>query len=619
MATDLEDGLFAQYMDELAYLQNAGSAFARKYPRVAGSLELSGQGSTDPHVQRVIESFAFLTARLQRSYAAQVPDVPAALLDVLYPSLTAPIPSMTVAAFRTEPAQSRALSGIVVPSNTTLFTAAGGQAGELTCRFRTCYPVTLWPIEVENAWLEPPSLYAFLDSRPDVERVIRIRLRCQGNRRFDEFSPPVLRFFLPPSSGSRDTIYETLFSRLLGVGVATVAPETEAPAGPAAGGQWLNDVRVREVGFTADEDVLPSPPMSFQAYRLLQEFFAFSDKFNFIDVGELPKGCLGSGSQADLLFLLKATPRQRVSINANSFALGCTPAINLFQRISEPIRLDQTRLDYVLVADIRRQSSTEIHSIDRVSRAMDRPERGQTIHPLFSFRDSATDDGGDVTYYARRRPTPDGSDQSSEFVISFVDPHLDLTVPAGDTVFARVNCTNRGLAEHIDQGARFHLEVDLPLAEVSCLMRPTSQLAPPTHSAALWRLVSHLSANHLTLTDGETGIGTLREILKLYSASGDAGSAALIGGLTTMSTRRIVRQIGQDAWRGFCRGMEITLTFDADRTADGGLYLFGSVLSRFFGLYAAVNSFTELVIILKGKQRDETWRWPALTGEATLL
>jgi type VI secretion system protein ImpG len=638
MPPEGSDALLSHYMAELAYLHNAGSAFALLYPRVAGALELAPHGSTDPHVQRLIESFAFLTARLQRTYEAQLPEVPTALLDILYPQLVAPTPSMSIAAFRTDPEQSRSVAGVTVPAGTLLFATAEGAADAPTCRFRTGYPVALWPVEVADARIEPPTLYPFLDARPDVQRVLRIRLRCQGNRRFGEFAPPSLRFFLPPSGGRREAIFELLFTHLRGVAVGTIAADAPPPDGPAADARLLHGARLGEVGFAADEALLPSRPMSHQAYRLLQEYFAFPDKFLFVDVAGLPHGALGEGSHADLLLLLGAAPDHAVTVNAGSFVLGCTPIINLFPRVSEPIRLDHTRLEYPLVADIRRERSVEIHSIERVTRLTARTGRGQTVHPLFSFGRTGQDDAGTMRYYARRQPASDTAADRDEIVLSFVDPGLDPDLPAGDTVFAHVMCTNRGLAEQLGAGTRLNLEVDLPVRGVSCMMRPTRQLPPPANGAALWRLVSQLSVNHLSITGGPAtggpatggpatggpatggahGIAALREILLLY-CSGDQVAAKRIDGLTQLSTRRVVRHIGSDAWRGFVRGLEITLTFDARSFADSGWYLMGSVLSRFFGLYAAVNSFTELVLVMKGGQREETWRWPALTGATELL
>ena len=207
---------------------------------------------------------------------------------------------------------------------------------------------------------------------------------------------------------------------------------------------------------------------------------------------------------------------------------------------------------------------------------------------------------------------------TTNVMLSFVDPDLDPSNPAGDMVFAHVMCTNGDLAQQVDGGTRLNLEVDLPLTGRLCLHRPTRQVPPPTNAIALWRLVSHLSVNHLSIAGGRDGVLALREILKLYCPH-DEFLGRQIDAIKQLSTRRKVLKVGEDAWRGFVRGTEITLEFDAVAGADFSVYLLGSVLSQFFGLYAAVNSFTRLVMVLKGRQRDEVWRWPALTGQTELL
>ena len=613
MPADGEETLFPHYMTELDYLRMAGSEFARKYPQVAKALDLTTHGSTDPHVQRLIESFAFLTARLQRSYDAQLPEVPAALLDVLYPQLTAPIPAMMVAAFHTDPAQSRAIAGITVPAGTALIARASGQGDDIVCRFRTGYPVELWPLDIAEASIDPPTAYPFLDTRPEVQRVLRIRLRCQGHRRFAEFAPPSLRFYLSPLIGNRDALYELLFAAPPEIAIGAVAQ-----AEPADAPMMLPGARLHQVGLRGEEALLPCPPMSHQAYGLLQEYFALPEKFMFFDVAGLPPGAFGTGAEADLLILLAAAPRQRITLPAESILLRCTPILNLFPRLSEPIRIDHTHLEYRLVADMRRSGRAEIHSVERVTRMSAATGKGEAVQPLFSFARADRDENGTALYFIRRERSSFADNDRVEFFLSMLDPDLNPDLPAGDTVFAHLLCTNQGLTDQMGRGTRLDVEVDLPVSGVSSVTRPTSEVPPPTRGKALWQLVSHLSLNHLSLTGGDEGLAGLRGIFRLYD-SANATGVDRTSGLVHLSSRRVVRRIGDDAWRGFCRGIQITLVFDAERYPPPDLYLLGAVLSRFFGLHAAVNSFTELVIVRRNGQREEKWSWPAVTGETQLL
>lgn len=616
MKTEASADFLPYYMAELGFLRVAGRDFALRYPRVAAQLELSSELSHDPQIQRLIESFAFLTARLQRGYDLQFPEIPEALLSVLYPQLVAPVPSMAIAAFVADPEQSRSVSGVTVPAGTALFAEADPPAthaaGDRTCRFRTAYATTLWPVEVADAALEHSRGYAALDAVPRAQRVVRIRLRCLGHRRFAEFAPPALRFYLSANSAGRAEIFELLMAHGCGVAVAPV-PEGDAP--PEA--RLIEAAGLRTVGLGADEAILPSPPMSHQAYGLLQEYFAFPDKFLFIEVTGLPPSAFGAGTQADLLLLLDSPPQGLVVVNDATFVLGCTPIVNLFTRVAEPIRVDQTKLEYRLVADSRRESTTEIHSIQKVTRASADAARAGSVRPLFSFRHADGLDDNRVMYWARRRPAANPGLEGSELVLSFVDPDLNPDLPATDMVFAHVLCTNRGSGQYVPAGRPMDLEVDLPVRAVTCLTRPTRQVPPPATGGMLWRLVSHLSTNHLPLTGGEDGAAALREVLMLYCPRNEAGPARRIAGLTRVSSRRAVRRIGDDAWRGFCRGFDIDLEYDDRAFAGESAYMLGLVLSRFFGLHAGINAFARLS--MSSPQREETWRWPPVTGDAILL
>jgi type VI secretion system protein ImpG len=327
---------------------------------------------------------------------------------------------------------------------------------------------------------------------------------------------------------------------------------------------------------------------------------------------------LSGTASADLLFLLADRPQQHLAVDAGTIRLGCAPIINLFARTTEPIRLDHTRLEYRLVPDSRWENSTEIHSIVRVSRSSVFEDDSRTIKPFFSFTHVDTADKDAALWLARRQPISNPALTGTETCLSFVDPELNPANPAGDVVFAHTLCTNRNLAGQMTVGNLLQLELDAPLQNIVCLTKPTAQIDPPLAGATLWRLISHLSVNMLSLQGGAESLAALREILHLYCGVENAAAARQVAGLAALSTRWIVRRIGDDAWRGFVRGLEVAVEFDEEQFVGGSAYLLGAVLDRFFSLYAGVNSFTELVV--SSKQRDGVWkRWPARAGEAFVL
>ncbi|MCX6598757.1 MAG: type VI secretion system baseplate subunit TssF [Acidobacteria bacterium] len=611
MATNETESLLRYYSSELSYLRRLSASFARRYPKIAGRLELHGGESADPHVERMLESFALLTARLQRRLDGEFPEITTALLGVLYPHLVDPVPPMTIARFEVDAARGKLTSGHLIPAGSQLFART---STNLTCRFRSSYPVTLWPIKVVEADLESEAQYNFAD--PRATAVLRLKLEAVGCQ-FEELDIEHLRFYLHGDGQLPHTLYELLFGHVLKVALL--------PEGSGKEPVYLPAGCIRPVGFAADEGVIPYPPHALPAYRLLQEYFLFPEKFLFFDLGHLDLRGPGPdqprllrGSTVEVVIQLDLRPSGRLSIDRETFSLGCTPAINLFRRTSEPIRIDQRRHEYVLDPDMRRERTTEIHSITAVSSSSNPMDPAQGIDPFYSFRHRL--DGGEqrAFWYARRVPTRQEDLPGTDVLLSFADLDFNPAVPPEQVVFAHLWCTNRAFAAELPVGAMLELEDVVPLRDIRCLTKPTPPFYPPLGGASLWQLISNLSLNYLSLTDPQEGLAALREMLRLYSFSEQPSVHRQIQGLMSLSCSRKTRRVGSEPWRGFCYGTEITIKLNKENFAGSGAFLFGAVLDRFFALYASLNSFTELVVT--ASDREGIWkRWPPRSGEQALL
>jgi type VI secretion system protein ImpG len=188
------------------------------------------------------------------------------------------------------------------------------------------------------------------------------------------------------------------------------------------------------------------------------------------------------------------------------------------------------------------------------------------------------------------------------------------------TVHAETTCLNRDLPYRLPFGGGQPL---LRLASggpvrLECLTHPTPTLRPALRHGVVWRLISHLTLNHLSLIDYEEGADALREILRLYDFSDSAQVRGVIDGILSVRTRRVVGRLGGDVRGGFCRGIEVNIRFDEDRYVGTGVYLFAAVLERFLSLYCSINSFSRTVATTN-KREGELARWPPRSGETTLL
>lgn len=600
MRTSDREELLQFYRDELGYLRRMGKEFKDQYAKVASRLEITDNECSDPHVERLIQSFAFLTARLQLNLRDEFPEITTALLGTLYPQLINPIPAMAIARFKSD---QKSTTGYVIPRETKLFCDT---PAKLICRFRTCYPVTMWPLEVHSAGLEDPGQVNFLTTETNVAAVLRLELKCtQGT--FKDLELKYLRFFLNGDAITVNTLYEYLFSHVSKI--ALVPEDTGKP-------NYLPLDSIKPVGFAVEDEVLPFPSNAHPAYRLLQEYFSFPAKFHFFDLSNLQN--LGSTEKLKIYFLFDEMPARNPAINTETFSLGCTPVINLFQKTSEPIRLDHRSFEYPLNPDKRRESTTEIHSILSVSASADAGKTSESLEPFYSYNHYMDGSKHRAFWHATRRNTNRQEVPGTEMYLSFLDLNFTPADPPVQTVYAHTLCTNRELTKRVLENAPLQLEEKLADYEIALLGRPSLPHSPMLGGPTAWRLISHLSLNHLSLSEGHDSLNALREILGLYCVSNRPSAINQIKGIKEMTIAKKSMYVGEDAWRGFCRGTGITLTFDEDMYRGSGAFLLGAVLNSFFGLYTAVNSFTQLTI-KKLAHPTQTWKqWEPRAGNDVL-
>jgi type VI secretion system protein ImpG len=374
------------------------------------------------------------------------------------------------------------------------------------------------------------------------------------------------------------------------------------------------------VGFGTDEGLLPYPSHALLGYRLLQEYFSFPQKFLFVDLVDLQSVLRNDPSNTlEVLIVLDQTPRSDQVVTAANFRLGCTPVVNLFDQIAEPIRLDHTQHEYRVVPDVRRPLANEVYAIDEVVVTSPHDERVRPVHPIYSLKHIRPEDEQSAFWYATRKPSERKGDDGTELSLALVDMKFDPTVPAAETLTVRTTCTNRNLPSKLsinDTRGDFELERAAPIRRIRSLVKPTPSFSPPLNGQSQWRLISHLSLNYLSLADG--GPKALQELLRLYDFSDSAVVRQQIEGVTNVAIQRVARRPSSMGWNGFCRGVEVTIEFDEDKYVGSGVYLFASVLEKFLGLYASLNSFTQL--IARTRQREKPLKqWPPRAGEQILL
>lgn len=594
------DNGFRQYFErELSYIRKKGLEFAKRYPKIAGRLELSVDENPDPHIERLIESFAFLTARIQKNLDDEFPQLALALLGNIYPQLLNPIPAMTTVQFKYIPGVYPSIP-LLIPKNQQL--AAFTNFGE-KCRFRTCYPVEIWPLKISSVeLLNSDDIRSIRNTRSTT--VLKIRIDSLAAMPIGKMNISHLRFHLHGERWLSNSLYELIFSGVSQIQVVTDRQATENIP------QLDDDVRVTPVGFNEDEALLPFSHKVNSGYRLIQEYFTFPDKFLFFDLSSL--NLVTSEKYFTLYFILERNQRIKYHVDHTNFLLGCTPVVNLFQKVSEPIRIDHLQTEYRISPDSQHEQTTEIHSILSVSPSFKSSSLPNAIEPYFAFKHHKSNDEQKVYWYASRQPSTRQDTPGTEMFMTLMDLNYKYALPEEHTLYADILCMNRSLPELITTSTYVELETKLADLDISLLKKPTLQVNAP-QSSELWRLISSLSLNYLSLSTGTESLNALKEILSIYDFDNKADTRNQLSGISSMETKFVTRRLGKDNWRGFSRGLEITLEFDTEQYASNSAFLMASVLNRFFPLYVTINSFTELVI--KKKYSDENWkRWKPRVG-----
>ncbi|MDX1947500.1 MAG: type VI secretion system baseplate subunit TssF [Pirellulaceae bacterium] len=620
----MDPRLLKYYERELTHLREMGGEFAAEFPKIAGRLSLDGIECADPYVERLLEGFAFLAARVQLRLDAEFPKFTQHLFEMVYPHYVSPTPSMAVARMQPDLKEGSLADGYVVPRGTSLHGVLG--KGETTsCEYRTAHDVTLWPLELTEAeYASRDGAGIELPNIAGVRAIIRLRLKSTAGLPMSKLKLDRLPIFIHGAGALPMQLYEQIMSGCLGVIVRP--PSRQFP--------WQSILRadkVQPVGFSDEEALLPFGPRSFQGYRLLAEYFACPQRFMFFEVSGLaPSLAKTEGNELEIILLLdRAEPQLETYVGPPNFALFATPAINLFPKTADRIHLSDQAHEHHVIPDRTRPLDFEVYEITSCVGYGTELDQQQVFLPFYATSDHAPAGQAGAYFTLHRAPRvlstnqrkygPRSSYIGSEIFLSLVDGkeapyHHDLRQLTVSTL-----CTNRDLALLMPVGkgkTDFLLEIGAPVESVRCLAGPTRPRASPLFSDGdfLWRLVSHLTLNYLSIVDNDErkGAAALRDLLKLYSHVDDAPTRKQIEGVRNVASKPITRRVPTSGPITFGRGLEITVTCDEAAFEGTGVYLLGAVLERFFARYVSLNSFTETV--LATVDRGQVMRWPARIG-----
>lgn len=636
----MDPRLLGLYEQELRYFRESSGEFARAYPKIAARLGLDGPEVDDPYVERLIEASAFLSARVLLKLDAEYPRFASQLLGIVHPHFTAPTPAMLVAECQPAADAGALVSGPLLPRNSAL--RVRRPLGQNThCEFRTAQDLRLWPLELVEASCFTHAPDVPVGRHPNASAVrggLRLRLQTRGGVPFSELALDDLLLYV---GGGGDDVGWPLLECLLAEppGVLVCVPDGRAGVQMVAA---LDGQAVEPVGFADEQAMLPRTLAGFSGFRLVQEYFAFAPRFQFVRLRGLQQAVRQvQGTELELVLLFsRHRPELEKLVGSEHVRLHCVPAVNLFSKRLDRVVVHEGASEFHLLPDRTRPQDFEVHSVTEVvgylanERAGRRHGGGSSrsrTQPFLPFYAAFHGSRGEQpAYYTiarepRRlseRQRSEGHRSShigSEVYIQLVDPGQAPYADALRQLSVTALCTNRDLPLMLATGSDT-LDVDAAaISEVRILRGPSRPFTPVVVGGLGWRVVDHLALNYLSLTDSsaEEGAQALREMLLLYAGGADESRTTQIRGLLSVSTQAITRRLPLPGPIAFGRGLEITLTIDPGAFHGHSAFLFGAVLAQYLARHVEVNHFVETV--LRTSSGTEVMRWRPQCGTRPIL
>lgn len=598
---------------ELAGLRSSVFEFAAENPSIAEELALNKHNegkSQDPHIEMLIQSFAWMTSRLRQNMESESAKLPAILLQQLYPQLTCSIPSMAIAECQVNGFAANFENGYLLderqPMAPIKIQGNPEQVAKLaTCRMSSCHETILWPLKVTNVNKQPINEY------PEISRhfnkgqsIINLQISesDEGAAKDVHFNNP-LRFYINLEESSRFKFYDFISRYFIG---AIVLDESNKVIARLT----KNDFKL--CGFEDHERLFPSSNYQDLGFSLLQDYFSFPEKFMFFELTNLQQVQIQSSINIKLVFN-ENLPKD-FQLKSDSIKLNCVPVINLFEKTSEPIplhhkdyrfRLHPSRVHY------------DCHEIIQVKKLFSVNKNGENkeLLPYFCMDNRGNDNKG-YRWLVQQETSHRKSLSGTETWLSIYDQNYRHSCPLGETLYAETLCCNRTACELFPKSQKFSIIGSSPVTEMSLLTRPTRHKNAKLHSEHLWQLLSHFSIYYVSLTDKHLAKDLLTRFLGLYANQNDPVSQRQIESIEKLEAEDDVQADLSAGWRGYYHGTKFTLTM-IERQFDGGSpILFSRVIYQFLALFCHINSFARLE--LKFGNRS-IYQWQPMSGHKVLV
>jgi type VI secretion system protein ImpG len=621
----MDPRLLDYYNQELIYMREMAGEFAQSHPKIARRLGMQAGEVADPYVERIIESFCFMSARMQIKLDAEFPRFTERLLEVVYPNYVSPTPSMAVARFYPSRKEGNLVSGFHVTRGSE-FIARVPNGEETACQFRSGQDVTLYPLEIVEARLtgippDIPSLDRYVPADTQVRGALRLRLRMTGDADIADIKGlDRLPVYLAGDEQVASHLFELLHT-------SAIASLTGKPGDLNRAAHAVTSDAVVHEGLGMDQGLLPLTWSSFHGHNLLHEYFACPSRFYFFALTGLEAGLRRiDGKEAEIVILLNKAPEALANlVDASRFALFCTPVVNLFCQRTDRIELSLADTEHHLVPDRLHPLDYEVFGVEKMGGQVSTTADQLEFRPLYQTLNN--DEGNHGRYFSIRRERRLMSDSArrygtrtpyigTETFVSLVDQN---EAPYDDAIrYLSIHAwlTNRDLPSLVPRNGRDDLTVaaSAPIDGIGLIRAPSAPKAPYADRDMAWRLIRQLNFNYLPLGDLDHRAGGqgLRDLLRMFLTNDDESQQRQVQSLVGVKTKPVTRRLPGGGPLVFGRGIECSLTIDESGFSGTSPYLFGLILEHYLARHVSINVFTQTE--MHSMQRGRVARWPVRMG-----
>ncbi|HCT3534373.1 type VI secretion system baseplate subunit TssF [Enterobacter hormaechei] len=577
------DDLTLRYFDaEMRYLREAGKEFAQTHPDRAAMLDLDKAGTPDPYVERLFEGFAFSMGRLRQKIDDDLPELTESLVSMLWPHYLRTIPSLSVVALT--PQLSAMKMAEIVPAGLEISSRPVGPKNTV-CRYRTTRDMPLNPMAVEQVTLA---------TEPDGRSLLRIRFACSTQADWSQADLKRLCLYLAAEAPVSSTLHLMLTKRQAALYLRL----------PGQTDRIRLDGWISPGGFAEEDRLWPKGDSAFSGYQLLLEYFTFREKFMFVHLNGLENITLPAGIPGfDIEVVLNQQWPSDLPVTDDALRLHCVPVINLFTLEADPLTISGLESEYLLRPKRVQDGHTEIYSVDSVT-GSGRSGSAEYV-PFTSFRHRGgmlRQEAPERYYHTRVKRGVTGMHDT--WLILGGQQQEAVSMAERETLSLRITGTNGQLPRRALQGTLLDRCEQTLQTRVSVrnLCKPTLPVYPPAEDRFHWRVMSHLGTGFLNMMSSAE---VLRGTLALYNWQEDELNNRRLDAILAVVHHRIQRF--EEGY--LLRGLDVEVTVDGNGfTGEGDVHLFGEMLNRFLALYADMNQFNQLTLIVQPEGKCIRWK-----------